>query len=262
MAKKKLEVTVVYTKRGSAGLENQTRYNTSDIMDILNYVEEAAFDSGRMSENEGRFGAVIALTDSRKPVFMRERYHWNGHERVVEPYPSWVQDGTWQAWNVVQVTPPEMLYTNALQALTWDGVTAPEELGDLLERRFSDGVLYSVQLDSDTKRRWPIRVEAERQSKRRAPDQKPYLQSVLSQMIQRNERHVAEASWALARTRGMDNVTTQIKMRNLGATAEFEKLQQLASELQTHMDGIILARRKMDEIAKGLVKYAIPNRSK
>jgi len=262
MANKKVEVTVVYTNLGSRGLENQTRYNTADIMAILNFVEATTVENGRTQENDIRWGSVIALTDSRKAVYYKQRGYWEGDDRKVVAYPSWVQEGTWQAWNIVQVTPPDMLHTNALEALSWDGVLAPEELGNLLEVRFADQHNYGTNVGGDRKRSWPIRVEAERQSKKRAPDVKPYLSSTLGQGLDRDAQAVSEALWALMRTRGMADNKTKAKMHALGAAAEFAELEQLTAQIETHLNGITEARDAIRRINSQLIKYAIPNRSK
>ena len=259
--KKKLEVQIVYTNSGVRGLENQTRYNTDDIMAILNHVEHTAAEAGNDLAAISRFGAVLVLTDNLRPVIMKARGAWNGTTREIVNYPSWIEPATWQKWNSIQITPPEMLHTNVIEALSWDGLLAPPELGGLLQQRFEEemGVRYDVDKPNNN---WEIRVEPERQSKKRGVDAKPYLQSVCGQAINRASSQVSEALWALYRTDGIRRDGLKVKLTNLGAVAELAELEGLITEIEAQKEWAQKTRSKLNAIENALRKYAIPNRSK
>ena len=259
--KKKLEVQIVYTNSGVRGLENQTRYNTDDIMAILNHVEHTAAEAGNDLAAISRFGAVLVLTDNRRPVIMQTRGFWNGVQRESVTYPSWLHSGTWQAWNSIQITPPEMLHTNVIEALAWDGLLAPPELGGLLQQRFAEelGVRYDVDNPNNN---WEIRVEPERQSKKRGVDVKPYLQSTCGQTLSRASTQVSEALWALCRADGLRSSRLKVKMTNLGAVAELAELEELITEIEAQKEWAQKTRSKLNRMEIALHKYAIPDRSK
>ena len=259
--KKKLEVQIVYTNSGVRGLENQTRYNTDDLMAILNHVEHTAAEAGNDLAAMDRFGAVLVLTDNLRPVLMKARGAWNGTTREIVNYPSWIDPATWQKWNSIQITPPEMLHTNVIEALSWDGLLAPPELGGLLQQRFEEemGVRYDVDKPNNN---WEIRVEPERQSKKRGVDAKPYLQSVCGQAINRASSQVSESLWALYRTDGIRRDGLKVKLTNLGAVAELAELEGLITEIEAQKEWAQKTRSKLNAIENALRKYAIPNRSK
>jgi hypothetical protein len=77
------------------------------------------------------------------------------------------------AWNVVKIVPPDRLYTDPIEALTWEAEEAPEELVQMvflrLDREISTSWATRSRLDRPVFR---IRINKEAGSRKRGADRR------------------------------------------------------------------------------------------
>jgi len=133
--KAKPTVNIVYTNRGTFGIENQTRYSTDAILAIANAIEAC------VHPHMNRFrpkGAVLCLVDwrhSRPLACVRKYTEDGGVERVLVKQYVTLRDH--MSWDTIRIVPPDRLFSDPLAALSWDGQAAPVELTRQLAERLA-----------------------------------------------------------------------------------------------------------------------------
>jgi hypothetical protein len=167
--KKKIEI--VYTDRGTIGIENQTRYNTDDLLEIANWLEshvEAGTNPLRP------VGSVLQFIDWKHTTPFIESTLWVSGERQRIRTPNWVLPDPPNAWNVVKIVPPDMLYPNAIEALTRAAEEeAPEELVQMVFLRLDREISTSWTARSREDRpAFRIRINKEAGSRKRGADRR------------------------------------------------------------------------------------------
>ena len=194
--KKKATLGVVHvpTKTGRFLIENQTKYNTDDILAILNAIEEDAqarretqskmwYGSSTEEErqeyisnwwrNRARvpFGAVIQLTDKMNGVSKVTNRDYNHTTREFETVQRQIYVEAGDFWNIVRICPPDKLYANPLEALSADDTnpTAPQVLVNQLVSVFSESLYEAGGINLPK----PIRIEESRGSARRGANKRP-----------------------------------------------------------------------------------------
>jgi hypothetical protein len=132
---KKLSVNIVYTNRGILGIENQTRYSTDAILALVNELEVCLHAEALPYRPQGAVFCLVDWRHSRPPAYVRKYREDGGVERVLEKQYVVLRDDT--AWDTIRIVPPELLFSNPLEALSWDGQFAPLALTEQLAQRFA-----------------------------------------------------------------------------------------------------------------------------
>ena len=194
-AKKKERVAVtVLTTLGRYRIENQTRYNTDDVMAIVNEIEAEAFRikmanidtwSGSSEEQKDEyrktwwkerthgapFGGTLQLVDRMSGVSDVANREYSHEERdwVFKKRKIYVDGG--DCWNYIRMCPPDKLYSNPLEALSADD-TDPQA-PQFMVQQFAE-VLCNVAYNCPvTKVNKALRIEAERGSPRLGVNKRP-----------------------------------------------------------------------------------------
>lgn len=194
-AKKKERVAVtVPTALGRYRIENQTRYNTDDVMAIVNEIEAEAFrikitnidtwsGSSEEEKNEYKktwwkdrshgapFGGTLQLVDRMSGVSEVSNREYSPNERdwVIKKRKIYVDGG--DCWNYIRMCPPDKLYSNPIEALSADD-TDPQA-PQFMVQQFAEVlccVTYNCPLTNVNK---VLRIEAERGSPRLGVNKRP-----------------------------------------------------------------------------------------
>jgi hypothetical protein len=267
--KKSKEPVLVPTARGRFLVENQTRYNTDDLMRIINWVEaRAAKTSEANSEwcketyytKAGRMplGATLQIVDQMAGVISSQESVFDetvGHfvQRKIELYAS-----PGEYWNAVRICPPDKLYKNPLEAMVFGGdvKTAPEDLAKHFATTLA-AVQYNISLYEPTvsgrggvEVRWPdltVRIGDERGSPRRGTNKRPKELSHVFEMLTSARDGTYEASNGLRRTvyslRRADGHKVELGLDDMGALnavldAAREAIDKAQQEIQTYISNI------------------------
>ena len=173
----------VSTKDNRFQVENQTHYNTDDLIAILDFFvsnESTGDDINRWTRVPPR-GALIQFVEfngndrfHRSAKYNKDSNDWEFvNERI------YVLSEDTKMWHVVKIVPPSRIFPNELEALSADMTKVPGEMYLQIVRRIMNMLPTTVRYFED-KQDFPdgfevgqIRIETERQAKRRAATRRP-----------------------------------------------------------------------------------------
>lgn len=184
------QVNIVYSARGWLGIENQTRYNTEDILAIVNWIESRVTGEPRRP-----IGSVLQIVSWRHSNPFRSDRGWTPEGTwETKLIPNWVLMHPRHAWNVVKVVPPDRLYLNPLEALADDNPEAPMELVKQVALRLARelGAYFDLPKDMSGLR---LRVSAERGSRVRAVNTRVERVGIATERLNRAELHLRRCRW-------------------------------------------------------------------
>lgn len=187
------EVKIVYTDLGFLGIENQTRYNTEDILAIANWCESQLKEAPRRP-----IGSVLQFVNWRHETPFRHVRRWEdaSDQYVIKAVHNWLELDSGHAWNVVKVVPPDRLFQNPVEALAFQFDEAPELLVKLLTDRLTKelGVYFDVDV-GEVAKKFRIRINAERGSRVRAAIDLPARVSIGGTRLQSARTHLRRSKW-------------------------------------------------------------------
>ena len=239
------KIEIVYTSRGTIGIENQTRYNTDDLLAIANWLES------HVPEDRAPLrpaGSVLQFIDWRHTVPFVTSTLWVSGERQTTRTPNWVSPDPSNGWNVVQIVPPDRLYPNPIEALAWEGEEAPAELVQMvfvrLDREIS--LTWTVKAAED-RPDFRIRINKEAGSRKRGADRRTERVSIglryaraglYGQSRGRHMMHWARYTLEKAgRTLGKVDPSLMHEMEAL--SEEMQKVEQAADDLGTKLNELM-----------------------
>jgi len=196
--KAKPTVNIVYTNRGTFGIENQTRYSTDAILALANAIESCVHPEMSPFRPKGAVLCIVDWRHNRPPSFVR-RYKADGvSEHVsVKQYVT-LRDS--MAWDTIRVVPPDLLFSDPIEAISWDGQFAPLEVTrQLADRiRFEMGLpvwKMAEQAREKPELLQPLPVAAERGSRKRGANASVALASRAESRARKAHRQSYRARW-------------------------------------------------------------------
>jgi hypothetical protein len=267
--KKSKEPVLVPTASGRFLVENQTKYNTDDLMRIINWVEARAEKTAEANREwsketyytkEGRMplGATLQIVDQMAGVISSKE---SGFDQTVGRFVSknielYASPGEY--WNAVRICPPDKLYKNPLEAMVFGGdvKTAPEDLAKHFATTLA-AVQYNISLYQPTgsdrggvEVRWPdltVRIGDERGSPRRGTNKRPKELNNVFEMLTAAKNGTYEANNGLRRTvyslRKAGEHKEELRLSNMDALnaaldAAREAIDKAQEEIQTYISNI------------------------
>lgn len=138
------------TVQGRFEIQNQTRYNTDDILamfDALILDDMPTEDRWPRSGADIPDGAVIQIIEfTGREMWKRE---YSSEKRDWERRRVYVRPRDPREWHVIRVVPPDRIYTSELEALAADMTFAPAALTYQFQQRVSDFARYYVRQEND-----------------------------------------------------------------------------------------------------------------
>ena len=196
--KAKPTVNIVYTNLGRFGIENQTRYSTDAILALANAIEACVHPHMNPFRPKG---AVLCLVDWRhnRPPSLLRRYKADGvSEHVsVKQYVT-LRDSV--SWDTIRIVPPENLFSDPIEAISWDGQFAPLELTRQLAERLTFEMGLPVwdlasKIGEKPELKVQLPVMAERGSRKRGANAAVGLASRAESRARKAHRQSYRARW-------------------------------------------------------------------
>ena len=267
--KKSKEPVLVPTASGRFLVENQTKYNTDDLIRIINWVEaraEKTAEANREWSKEtyytkaGRMplGATLQIVDQMAGVISAQESVFDevAGRFVSKKMELYASPGEY--WNAVRICPPDKLYKNPLEAMVFGGdvKTAPEDLAKHFAATLA-AVNYNISLYEPTgsdrggvEVRWPdltVRIGNERGSPRRGTNKRPKALNTVYEILQTAFNGTYEASRGLRSTayslrkagEYKDELgLNEIDVLNAALDAAVEEIDKARNEIQTYISNI------------------------
>lgn len=244
-------INIEQTERGLIAIENQTRYDTDDLLTIVNWLESQVVNE-RVRRPRG---SVIQLVNWRHKNFFVTRREWVEGNYVEERYPNWVDLKQTHAWNVVKIVPPDRLHLeNPLEALSWDGKEAPRKLVELLVERLRRelGISRKLNRPGDIPS-FRLRINEEPGSRVRGADRRVERMSIGLSSLEESRRWVRRSTSRLHKARGYMNDAIEDISRVDPAYAE--EARDLRNMIQQRIEDIAyLVDRMFDHREKSATK--------
>jgi hypothetical protein len=231
------KVEIVYTARGTIGIENQTRYNTDDLLAIANWLES------HVPEDKAPLrpaGSVLQFIDWKHTVPFITSTLWVASKRQEIRTPNWIQPNPPNAWNVVQIVPPDRLYPNPIEALAWEGEEAPAELVQMVFLRLDREISLTWTVRATEERpTFRIRINKEAGSRKRGADRRTERVSIGLRYAQsgnygwgRGQRQMTWARYTLEKAgRNLGKVDPALLQEMQALTEEMQKVEQAAEAM-------------------------------
>jgi hypothetical protein len=231
----KAPINILHSTTGAYRIENQTRYDSHDLLALVNWIE-AQFASGT---NRRPYGTVLQFVDWRTSATQRNLSKLVNGKWVTATVPNWVKEYAHHDWNVIRVVPPDRLFTNCLEALGWDGKEAPATLVEMIAQRVADEIIPVNQNRQMTLEKMPtftLRVNEKRGSRRRGADMTAARASVMENKLNKARSKVGNGLWYMK--------TSATRMRQVADG--LHRVDPKAEQTSNHL------RRRIEELHRGL----------
>jgi hypothetical protein len=243
-----------FTKNDRFEVDNQTHYNTADLIEILDFMvdKESKGEETRWRRSPPQ-GALIQFLEfrgdnryNRSTEFNHEKQEWEFTNKRVYVLP---QES--KMWHVVKIVPPQRIFENELEALSADMTAIPYEMYRQLVVRLTDMVPVDLTW-SGAQSHFPdgflpgkVRIEAEKQGKRRAAVRRP------EQLFELREKERAAGSevssmayrsrWTAGKIHDLGGARKMLGLSDVTPYADrlallHEQLQALSDEFQALID--------------------------
>lgn len=244
MAKK---INIVYTDRGWLGIENQTRYDTADLLAIANWIE-ARLEPDQ--EPKRPLGSVIQFVDWKHECpFVSER-RWEGEKYIIDSRPNWVQMNPPHAWNVVKVVPPDRLFSNLIEALAWDGTEAPLQLVHYIIRRLSHEFGHWKFSGPGKLPEMRLRINKAPGSRRRGADHRVERMSIGLNKLSNSRRHTGRSRYRLMTAKGrLCDAADDIALVDPSLRDKADSLIEALRNIEEELERVNQAMRELSDIA-------------
>jgi hypothetical protein len=220
-------------KNGRFLIENQTHYNTADIVALLDFfIDKETPQEEHHWRRRAPHGAVIQIQEfngdaryNRTTEYSKKTNEWEFAKKRVYVLPE-----DTKMWHVIKIVPPSRIFENELEALSADMTKMPEDMYHQLFLRLS-GMVNASFTWSQQENIYPdgftpgsIRIETERQGKRKAATRRPAELFELrekEQTIRSDLMGIASRSnWAAARMNSIESARTRLGLSSLTPYAE------------------------------------------
>lgn len=178
----------VFTKNNRFEVDNQTHYNTEDLVRLLDFIVDKEMEAKEATDRYGAWsrvppqGALIQFMEftgkprhTRQTIYNRDSGQWEYLDRR-----QYVLPKDEKMWHVIKIIPPSSIYLNELEALSADMTKMPPVMANQLLLRVIDLCPVNITYRHDGDDSYPegapdltIRIEAEKQAKRRAAVRRP-----------------------------------------------------------------------------------------
>lgn len=157
------------TKSGILQIENSTRYNTDDIVDLFSTFEDRMQARGIEPELNECTTTVADIVDFKPARLSSSQNVWDEAQNsyIYKMVPTYIKDGSYRLGkrHLVGIVPPDMVYDNPIEALTQlSNNVVPALMVSQLMRRISQFYNYPTGSDGYQKRQEVLKeltVEAE-----------------------------------------------------------------------------------------------------
>ena len=239
----------VFTKNNRFQVDNQTHYNTEDLVRLLDFIVDKEIEAKASTDRYGSWsrvppqGALLQFMEftgkpkyTRKTIYNKDVGHWDYTDTR-----QYVLPRDEKMWHVIKLVPPSSIYLNELEALSADMTKMPPAMANQLMLRVIDLCPVNITYRHVDDEAFPegapdltIRIEAEKQGKRRAAVRRP---EALFDLRQKEQSALADVRRYEYRLRfAADNLSVieneRIKL-NLSSIDRFvPRLQAMHSELK------------------------------
>jgi hypothetical protein len=220
-------------------INNMTHYNTDDLLSMMNEVvlrDEQRIAADRAASLWGAeppTGTVIEFHEFNGNDRWDNKRRWTASGVEIDRKRVYVMDKDSREWHVIKIVPPSRLYPDQLEALCADMTKAPAALVEQLAHRMARLVSadFPWTTNPETGGQIPtvmlgktLRVESEKQGKRKAANKRPALLHDLRES-QRNNYHrldsgVSSIGYALRAIAGLEKKREELGLPSLQENVE------------------------------------------